>query len=103
MGEVIARLELVGELRLGGRVAIVVEVGRPEPLGGPNNDWRCPVSVTPLMDRVLPVKGVDALHALSSAIDFAASLLTGFVRDHGRLVYPDSGEAYDVETMLNRP
>ncbi len=55
------------------------------------------------MHRVLPVKGVDALHALSSAIAFAAALLTGFVEDHGRLVYRDSGEAYDVEWMLNRP
>ena len=99
INEVIAKRELIGLYPSGKRVPVVIEIGKPSPHGDPNANWHCPVSVTPLDHSVRNIGGYDALQALCLAIRHATLELTEFVRQGGRLLFPDSDEDFDLDLM----
>ena len=97
MQDVIARRELVAVWPSGERISFVIEIGRPYPFDDPKDDWKCPVAIT-LWDHRTEIGGVDALQALCLAIRHARFLLTDFVDQGGKLLYPDSEDEFDLQT-----
>jgi uncharacterized protein DUF6968 len=96
--DVIAATELIGETKDRGRFSIHVRIGRPY-LRSTNPDiWACPVSITPLHERLADIAGEDSFQALCLASRMAASLLEGFVRSGGRLLN-DDGTAFSVDVL----
>lgn len=65
-------------------------------------EWRCPVSLSPLDERIPDMAGEDALQALCMALSTARALLEHFVERGGRVSYHDSNSAFDVRATFGR-
>jgi len=98
--ETIARRELTGVETSGDRFQVLIEIGRPRPMGDPNNNWRCSVSVTPFLHRSFDIGGYDSLQALNLAIALAHQQLVDFVGRSGRLFYPESDDEFKLDETL---
>jgi hypothetical protein len=95
--EIIARRELTGVAVSGDRFPVLIEIGRPRPMGDPNNNWRCSVSVTPLLHCSVEIGGYDSLQALTLAISLAHQQLVDFVGRGGRLRYAKSDDEFKLD------
>jgi hypothetical protein len=81
----------------GERHSVTVEIGRPYKTDGP---WACPVTIRGLYDRLPDVCGEDSLQALCLAASLVRSLLTGVIENGGRLMYPHSDSAFDLNATF---
>ena len=91
----IAEVSFLAQLPEGAARPITIRIGRPEQVGP--GEWACAVAMEGLHDRLAPVRGADALQALTLAWQLAERLLAGFVERGGRLSYA-SGEPVAVES-----
>ena len=100
--DAIAQLRLTGVRGPGEHFPVVVEIGRPYLSGQNPESWSCPISVEPLYSELADQMGIDSLHALLLACRLAFTLLSGFISEGGRLVYPD-GTDFDVTSYSGLP
>src|SRR5689334_12822526 len=92
MNTVLAQRKLVGRSANGEQFDIEIQIGTPFRDG---EDWACPVSMTPLYDRLANIYGVDSFQAVSLALRLVRRLLDNFREKGGTLSYP-TGEDFDL-------
>jgi hypothetical protein len=97
MHDVIATRKLLGVRPDGESFSIVVEIGKPTPFGDPNDNWRCPLSVTPLLHHSIEIGGYDSVQALALVIRYVVSQLSDFIDQGGRLLYPGGDEEFKLD------
>jgi hypothetical protein len=88
----IARLEINGIESDGNNINVVAKIGKPFLIKGTPPLWSCPVSITPLYEKLPDIKGVDSFQSLCLAKNFILSLLKGFVEKGGQLKLGDNTE-----------
>ena len=93
--EHIAEVEVVFEDSQGVRKPGLLYIGRPH-LHQPG-EWRCPVGIFPLYERLPDVAGADSLHALSSALRLMKSRLKSFYRRGGKIHARNDRRGHDEE------
>jgi hypothetical protein len=86
---VLAQRMLVGRSADGTQVDIEIQIGTPYRDG---EDWACPVSITPLYDRLADIHGIDSFQAVSLALRLVHRLLENFKEKGGTLSYPEGDE-----------
>ena len=84
----------------GERREVVVEIGRPYQV--PEGEWACPVNIRGLYDGLSDIHGEDALQALCLAASLVRSLLTSFVEGGGRIMFPNTDAAYDLNATFGQ-
>ncbi len=106
MDNCIAHERLIGVAKDGTRKTIEVKIGTPHDVFDQSDDefeeWRCPVSVTPLHDGTCDIVGGSSLQSLCLALRFAQLLLQGFKDDGGRLQFPEGGD-FPLEAHFIQP
>lgn len=91
MTAIIAEAAFIGEHPSRERFPIHVRVEAPTLHS--SGEWSCLLAIGGLHDNLLPMRGEDALQALSLALGLAGSLLRDFVSSGGRLLYADGSDA----------
>ena len=77
---------------------VVVEIGRPYQAA--EGEWACPVKIRGLYDHLCDIHGQDSLQALCLAVSLVRSLLTGYVEGGGRVMFPNTECAYDLNAIF---
>ena len=78
---------IVGLWPDGTRRTIRFQVGAP--YENKPGEWRCPVSVAPLHERIADIGGSSSMHSLCLAIAMGIDLLEFFIEDGGKLEHVD--------------
>lgn len=81
----------------GKELALRAEIGAPEPQ--PDGSSLCRVSIAPLQEQVLEVRGVDSFHAVWLACALVLKLLNHLKSAGVVLLNPD-GSAFPLELYL---
>lgn len=77
----------------GEEIVIHLEIGTPFLRAKySQDDWACPVSLTPLHQKLADATGIDSFHSLCLASSLALDLLQGFIDDGGRILFEDGTE-----------
>lgn len=98
--ELIATSRLRAKRSEGEPFDIEVGIGRPVACG--DQEWKCPVSLSGLHDRLADQHGIDSWQALMLAQRLARHLLGYFLEDGGQLWDPDSEGAHvDLSGMFS--
>src|SRR5258705_9849211 len=84
----------------GERREVIVEIGQP--YQAPEGEWACPVKIRGLYDSLCDIHGQDSLQALCLAASLVRSLLTGFVEGGGRIMFPNTDYAYDLNATFGQ-
>jgi hypothetical protein len=82
----------------GERFTASVEIGRPYRI--PDGPWACPVKIRGLHDNLVDIRGEDSLQALCLAASLVRSLLAGVIENGGRLLHPNTNEAYELDATF---
>jgi hypothetical protein len=90
-------LDVVARMPDGKELAIRAEIGAPE--RQEDGSSVCRVSVAPLQDQGLDVRGVDSFHAVWLACALILKLLT-HVKSAGALLLNPDGSAFPLELYL---
>lgn len=86
----IASLAVVGIKPNGERIDISLKIGCPyQTKTEPVEQWRCPVSLTPIDSTLPDMFGADSVHAMCMALSIAFGRLRDFVEAGGRLQHDD--------------
>jgi len=94
MSEEIAKLKIIGIKTDGSKINIVATVGKPYPVKGNEDidEWACPVSLTPLYNRLHNAHGGGSFQALCLATNLIGDLLHSFKEQGGQLMHDDGTE-----------
>ena len=98
--DVIAERKLECRKAKGGRVPVVLRLGRPYRVG--DGDWACAVEATGLQQRFPDVHGVDSWQSLVLAQDLLRSLIQGVLERGDVFYWPDSGDEMPLEAIFGR-
>jgi hypothetical protein len=90
-------LDVVARLPDGKELAIRAEISAPQ--REEDGSSMCQVSVAPLQDQTLDVRGVDSFHAMWLACSLVLKLLTHLKSAGAVLLNPD-GSAFPLELYL---
>ena len=91
--EVVAT-ERVDCVRLSGqRLLVEISVGKPR-CGAPH--WSCPVVFSGIFDGVHVIEGADSFQALCLSLMFIQRVLTGFVKNGGRVLYVETDDDFPL-------
>lgn len=90
-------LDVVARMPDGKELAIRAEIGAPERQA--DGSSLCRVSVAPLQDQPLDVRGVDSFHALWLACALILKLLT-HLRSAGAQLFSADGSAFPLDQYL---
>ena len=100
MNQPIASAQLLVVRADGVELQVTAAVGRPYCAG--TDEWRCPVQLAGLHDRIPDMAGGDSLQALC----MAASVLRAFQEDvrekGGRVLDPSDRSDYPIAAMFGR-
>jgi hypothetical protein len=98
----IATRELIAVDRTGSEKRIILAVGAPYQVD--DVSWACPVAIQGLYAKLRDIHGVDGWQSLQLATGLVESLLQSFIKDGGKLFWPDTRELYDpsVGKAFNR-
>jgi hypothetical protein len=84
----------IDAISLDGRpFTIEIEIGTP--YQREHDEWRCPVALNGLYDRLAEAAGIDSFQALCLAISLVQELLQGFCEDGGKLL--QDGEDFSLQ------
>ena len=73
MKNLVAKLQVVGVRESGERVALTIQIGRPQEQR--DGRWACEIAVAPLNAKLDAVRGTDSFHAVWLACSLALKLL----------------------------
>lgn len=98
MKEVIARTKLIGLTVEGEKHDIEVKIGVPYKVEHDDGleEWACPVSLTPLYNRLHDAHGSDSFQAMCLAASLVIDLLTSFQEKGGELML-EGGDAFPLD------
>ena len=96
--EHIAKTELVGQRPGEAPISIIIEIGKPYLRGNDPEHWGCPVSLTPLYNKLSDQVGSNAFQALCLGIALIINLLEGFVEKGGTLRLDEGGDEFSLDT-----
>lgn len=99
--EIVAELNIIGIKPNGEQIDITARIGKPYPVVGNEgvDEWACPVSLTPLYDRLQDVYGRGSFQALCLASYLVLDLLGGF-RDKGGKLVSNDGTEFSLEAYM---
>ncbi len=80
----------------GERITIEVRVGLPYKVD--EDEWRCPVSLRPLYERLRDPTGCTSLQSICLALSLVIDLLSHFAESGGSLTH-DDGTPYPLEAL----
>lgn len=90
-------LNIIARMQDGKEIAIHVEIAAPETQ--PDGSAICRVSVAPLEQQALDVRGVDSFHAVWLACQLVLKLLVHLRSAGAQLLSPD-GSAFPLDAYL---
>ena len=96
----IASAAFLGVLPDGEERSITVEIGLP--YRALTEEWRCPIAIWGLHDRLADIAGGDALQALTLALCLAGRLLAHFEAEGGKLLDPQTRTAVSLQSYFPR-
>ncbi len=94
----IANAALLGVLPDGEERHISIEIGQPYAASA--DEWRCPVAVHGLHDRLADIAGVDSLQSLTLALRLVHKLLSHFEAAGGQLLDPKTRMAFSQQSYF---
>ena len=77
-----------------------IAVGRP--YRATTGEWRCPVAMSGLEERLPDMAGEDSLQALCMALSTVRALLEHFVEQGGQLLYRDGRSPFNIAVTFFR-
>lgn len=99
MAKLIAEQKLVASRPKGDRFDVRAGIGRPYAIDP--HEWACPVVLTGLYDKLPDVRGASSLQALCLAASLLRRLLTGFVKDGGKLYHVDGHAPFEIVSSFS--
>ena len=96
MNAVIAKISMFGQRSGEDRFEIILEIGTPYQCGDRQEEWACPVALSPLYERLCDMRGVSSFQALCLAIALAQELLADFKEKGGSLTF-ETGEEFPLQ------
>jgi hypothetical protein len=96
----IASTELLVVSRTGEEMFVTAALGRP--YQAPTGEWRCPVQLTGLHERLTEMAGDDSLQALCMAASLVRSLLESVVEEGGQVLDAASRSEYPLDAVFGR-
>lgn len=90
-------LNVLARMKDGKELAIHAEIAAPQ--AQPDGSHVCRVSVAPLQDQALDVRGVDSFHAVWLACALILKLLT-HLRSAGAELFSPDGSAFPLDAYL---
>src|SRR5215203_2579622 len=96
----IASTELLVVSRTGEEMPVTVALGRPYQAA--TGEWRCPVQLTGLHERLPAMAGDDSLQALCLAASLVRALLDDVIDKGGQLLDVASRSEYPLDAVFGR-
>ena len=100
MSDLVASTDLICVSSNGERREVVIEIGRPYKT--PSGSWACSAAMRGMYRSLADIHGVDSLQALCLAASLVRTLLTYFVKDGGKIFYPNSDGEYDLDATFSQ-
>jgi hypothetical protein len=72
------------------------------PYRAPSGEWRCPVVMAGLQERLPDMAGEDSLQALCMALSTVRMLLEHFAAQGGRMFHRGSQSPFDIAATFGR-
>jgi uncharacterized protein DUF6968 len=98
MTDPIAAAEFDALLPSGERRRITLKIGRP--YRASTGEWRCPMALDGLQERLPDAAGEDSLQSLCLALRLLMSQLEGFVGRGGQLFFADGTDHLPLDAYL---
>ena len=98
MTDPIATTDLSVMLPSGERRSVTLRIGRP--YRAATGEWRCPMALDGLQDKLPDAAGEDAIQALCLALRLLVSQLEGLVQRGGKVFYPTTDDQVPLEAYL---
>ena len=98
MTDPIATTQFDALLPSGERRRVTLSLGRPYQTA--TGEWRCPMALDGLQDRLPDAAGEDAIQSLCLALRLLMSQLEAFVSRGGRIVHADGTDDVPLATYL---
>lgn len=100
MSDVVTSTALICVSSNGERREVVIEIGRPYKT--PQGSWACPVAMRGMYRRLADIQGEDSLQSLCLAATLVRTLLTYFVKDGGKIFFPNSDNEYNLDATFGQ-
>ena len=98
MTDPIAAAEFDAILPSGERRGVTLRIGRP--YRASTGEWRCPMALDGLQDRLPDAAGEDGIQSICLALRLLMSQLEGFVGRGGRLFYANGTDHVPLDAYL---
>ena len=98
MTDPIVRTEFSLALPSGERRTVTLCIGQP--YRASTGEWRCPIALEGLQDRLADAAGEDAFQSLSLALRLLMSQLEAVVQRGGKVFYPNSELEVPLEAYV---
>jgi hypothetical protein len=85
----------------GSEVLVTLAIGQPYRVS--EDEWACPVALDGLYPRLVDQHGIDSWQAMQLAYQLLANLLSSFIRDGGRLLWPEAREPVQLAELIPKP
>jgi hypothetical protein len=96
----LASAELICVAADGTQFDVRIAVGRP--YEAPSGEWRCPVAMSGMEERLPDMAGEDSLQALCMALSTVRALLEHFVEQGGQLLHRNGRSRVEIAPTFGR-